>query len=45
VLASSATPDVLYIDGPKQDAEHWWPEIPDRYTGAKIINGSDERGQ
>lgn len=37
VLSSSSTPEILYVDGPRKDAEHWSTKIPDRYLNVKVI--------
>ena len=34
--------DMLLIDGPKKDDEHWVDEVPQRYKGAPTINISQE---
>lgn len=42
VLASEADPEVLFVDGPQRDSEHWRNAIPSRYQGIKLIGGDDD---
>ncbi|HVS64392.1 MAG TPA: hypothetical protein VMT85_12920 [Thermoanaerobaculia bacterium] len=42
VLASETDPEVLFVDGPQRDAEHWRDAIPSRYADAKVIGGNDD---
>lgn len=41
-IVSSADPDVLVVDGPYKDNEHWLSEIPSRYQGAKVIGSAND---
>jgi hypothetical protein len=41
-IVSSDDPDVLVVDGPYKDNEHWLSNIPSRYQGAKVIGSAED---
>lgn len=42
VLASAAEPEIMFVDGPHKDGEHWSDEIPPRYVDIKVIGDNDD---
>lgn len=42
-IVLSDDPNVLVVDGPYKDSEHWLSEIPTRYEGAKVTGAADDQ--
>lgn len=39
-VVATGDPNELVVDGPYRDSEHWLPEVPSRYEGAKIVTAT-----
>lgn len=40
-VVATGDPDMLAVDGPHRDEEHWLRSVPSRYQGAKIVGGGE----